>query len=194
MALWLVPERPDIEVLVFALCVLVRGCACVRVRFFRYCLLRHLQRDVEICEPLTLTPGVPVTVGKRDVDKKDGKLSKVLFRIVMKSDEEAAVTRVGRTTVYVQPKGETGKLTMKQEGSQKNDSNEDACTERVFLGDSVVVCGTEKKSLVLLPAGQTWYEWAEVRVHACFLTMNEDAVYLCTLLFHACAESQVRAC
>ena len=57
-----------------------------------------------------------------------------------------------------------------------------------------VGAGAEKKSLVLLPAGQTWYEWAEVRVHACFLTMNEDAVYLCTLLFHACAESQVRAC
>ena len=31
----------------------------------------------------------------------------------------------------------------------------------VFLGDAVVVCGTEKKSLVLLPAGQTWFAWAE---------------------------------
>ena len=74
-------------------------------------------------EPMILTPGVAVTVGKRDVDRRDGKLSKVLFRLVMKSEEEAAVTRVGRTPVYVQPKGETGKLTMAQEGAGKS-SNE----------------------------------------------------------------------
>ena len=91
-------------------------------------------------EPMILTPGVAVTVGKRDVDRRDGKLSKVLFRLVMKSEEEAAVTRVGRTPVYVQPKGETGKLTMAQEGAGKS-SNDEAATERVFLGDSIHVCG-----------------------------------------------------
>lgn len=76
----------------------------------------------------------------------------------MKTEEEASVTRVGRSGIYVVPKGETGKLTLTQEGAQKQD---DGATERLFLGDAVVVCGTQKKTLVLLPAGQTWFEWAE---------------------------------
>jgi hypothetical protein len=81
-----------------------------------------------------------------------------LGSIEMKAEEEATVTRVGRSGIYVVPKGETGKLTLEQEGAQKNDG---AATERVFLGDAVVVCGTRKKTLVLLPAGQTWFQWAE---------------------------------
>jgi len=103
----------------------------------------------------------------------------------MKTEEEATVTRLGRSGIYVVPKGETGKLTLTQEGAQKQD---DGATERMFLGDAVVVCGTQKKTLVLLPAGQTWFEWAEGQK----LREELRALELQTLGGHALDEDQTK--
>ena len=57
------------------------------------------------------------------------------------------------------PKGETGRLELSQEGSAEKGPNK--TTEQLWLGDTVVVLGSSKYSYVLLPKGQTWFEWAQ---------------------------------
>ena len=57
------------------------------------------------------------------------------------------------------PKGETGRLILSQEGKVEKGPNK--TTEQLWLGDTVVVLGASKYSYVLLPKGQTWFEWAQ---------------------------------
>ena len=61
--------------------------------------------------------------------------------------------------MYVTPKGETGRLDLSQEGTPNKGPNK--TTEQLWLGDTVVVLGANKCSYVLLPKGQSWFEWAQ---------------------------------
>eukprot|EP00286_Rhodomonas_abbreviata_P015502 CAMPEP_0181330518 /NCGR_PEP_ID=MMETSP1101-20121128/23942_1 /TAXON_ID=46948 /ORGANISM="Rhodomonas abbreviata, Strain Caron Lab Isolate" /LENGTH=194 /DNA_ID=CAMNT_0023439779 /DNA_START=159 /DNA_END=739 /DNA_ORIENTATION=+ len=101
--------------------------------------------------------GEEVLIGRADLDKSDAKLSKTILRLAAKTGREAVVTRVGRTPVYVVPKGETGRLELSKEGA---DNGREKSSERMYLGDQVVVTGTRKMTMVLLPEGKTWFEWA----------------------------------
>ena len=129
MALWLVPERhtgeDNLECGPLTLLpgeVLTVGKRDVDKKvycLFKECYIMHVY--MYICYSLNtynmyttgpksclICPCICVSVYFAPRTNQDAKLSKMLFRIQMVSEEEASITRIGRTPIHCIPKGETG--------------------------------------------------------------------------------------